>query len=76
MEASATDEKLAAAIAARLTTDCTLGGLPIKVEVNRGLVILKGKVDRPEQKEHAQEVACAVMGAVECLNQLEVMESD
>ncbi len=44
----------------------------IHVEVSNGTVVLKGKADTEEEKEHAQLIAAAVPGVLHVENRLHV----
>lgn len=55
-----------------LSSDAMLHSFPIKTTVADGRVTLAGKVDTSYQKQHAQEIANRVSGALEVKNNLQV----
>ncbi|TAJ98491.1 MAG: BON domain-containing protein [Candidatus Manganitrophaceae bacterium] len=59
-------------VRALIEADPILSDQPIEVEVNNGTVVLKGKVDREDQKEKAAEVAFRAAGDVPIQNKITV----
>lgn len=77
VEASASDaepgdEALADAVRRELREDAATTDLAVEVEVNRGVVYLRGSVDGPEDAENAEEVAGRVAGVVEVVEELDI----
>lgn len=66
------DEALADAIRRELREDAATTHLRVRVEVNEGVVTLRGTVDDLQDAESAVEVADRVPGIIEVVDELEV----
>jgi osmotically-inducible protein OsmY len=56
-----------------LLNDAEIKGLRVNTEVNRGVVILQGRVASREQKQRAVSLAAAVKGVVEVDDRLSIV---
>ena len=62
-------------VKARLIGDSELSGFRIRVDVDKGVVRLRGKIKRPELRERALKLVREVRGVVDVLDKLELVES-
>jgi osmotically-inducible protein OsmY len=73
---AAADEALAMQVKLALRQDVDTGGLPIDVQAENGVITLRGRVDRPEQREEAEQLARRTLSVREVINQLRVSETE
>ena len=69
------DAWIHAKIVAKLLTDSKTPERKINVDVNKNVVILRGTVDTPEQKQEAERIARETDGVKQVNNQLRVAKS-
>lgn len=60
----------------RLVNDEELSGLRIRVDVDKGVVRLRGKIERPELRQRALELVRGVRGVVDIVDKLVLVESE
>ena len=63
-------------VKARLIGDKELSGFRIKVDVDKGVVRLRGKIKRPELRQRALKLVREVRGVVDVIDKLELAESE
>lgn len=68
-----TDAHLFRAVQRRLLEDRALGEVGISAEVDRAVVTLSGRVEKPAQRDRAVEVAEEVPGVVEVVSRIQVV---
>ena len=59
----------------RLVHDKELSGFRIDVDVDKGIVRLRGKIERPELRQRALELVRGVRGVVEIVDKLVLVEA-
>ena len=59
----------------RLIGDKELSGFRIRVDVDKGVVRLRGKIERPELRQRALKLVREVRGVVDVVDKLELVES-
>ena len=69
------DVSIKVRVKARLVGDKELSGFRIKVDVDKGVVRLRGKIKRPELRQRALELVRGVRGVVDIVDKLVVVES-
>ena len=69
------DTVISARVKARLIGDKELSGFRIRVDVDKGVVWLRGKIERPELRERALELVRGVRGVVDIVDKLVLVES-
>ena len=62
-------------VKARLIGDKELSGFRIRVDVDKGVVMLRGKIKRPELRQRALKLVREVRGVVDVVDKLELVES-
>ena len=70
------DTVISARVKARLIGDKELSGFRIRVDVDKGVVRLRGKIERPELRPRALELVRGVRGVVDVVDQLELVEPE
>lgn len=60
----------------RLVNDEELSGFRIRVDVDKGVVWLRGKMRRPELRQRALELVRGVRGVVDIVDKLVLVESE
>ena len=63
-------------VKAGLVNDEELSGFRIRVDVDKGVVWLRGKIRRPELRQRALELVRGVRGVVDIVDKLVLVESD
>lgn len=66
------DDSITDQVRIKLAADADVGGMPIDVVVNQGVVTLKGKVRTDKQRSKAEKIAKRVKGVTGVTNQLVV----
>jgi len=69
---SSDDVRIQKEITDRLSEDPKTDAGKMEVEVNNGEVILKGKADTEEEKQHAESIAASVPGVKHVENRLHI----
>ena len=62
-------------VKARLIGDKELSGFRIRVDVDKGVVRLRGKIKQPELRQRALKLVREVRGVVDVVDKLELVES-
>ena len=62
-------------VKAALVNDEELSGFRIKVDVDKGVVRLRGKIERPELRQRALKLVREVRGVVDIVDKLVLVES-
>lgn len=70
------DVSIKARVKAALIRDEELSGFRIKVDVDKGVVRLRGKIKRPELRPRALELVRGVRGVIDIVDKLELVESE
>ena len=70
------DVSIKTRVKAALIRDTELSGFRIKVDVDKGVVRLRGKIKRPELRARALELVRGVRGVVDIVDKLELVESE
>ena len=68
------DTSIGVRVKARLIDDEELSGLRIDVDVDKGVVRLRGKIKRPELRQRALELVRGVRGVVDIVDKLVLVE--
>lgn len=63
-------------VKASLVNDEELSGFRIRVNVDKGVVRLRGKIKRPELRQRALELVRGVRGVVDIVDKLVLVESE
>ncbi len=63
-------------VKAALVNDEELSGFRIKVDVDKGVVMLRGKIGRPELRQRALKLVREVRGVVDIVDKLVLAESE
>ena len=69
------DVSIKVRVKASLVGDKELSGFRIKVDVDKGVVRLRGKIKRPELRQRALKLVREVRGVVDIVDKLVLMES-
>ncbi len=70
------DTVIGARVKARLFGDKELSGFRIRVDVDKGVVWLRGKIKRPELRRRALELVRGVRGVVDIVDKLVLVEPE
>ena len=69
------DVSIKVRVKAALVNDEELSGFRIKVDVDKGVVRLRGKIERPELRQRALKLVREVRGVVDIVDKLVLPES-
>ena len=70
------DTVISARVKARLIGDKELSGFRIRVDVDKGVVWLRGKIKQPELRQRALELVRGVRGVADIVDKLVLVDSE